>query len=166
MEKNKKNFIEPGYPSIIVHELRPLVIREALEAFAVDKEEAFWLKLPDFRVTGKGKYSHVTHVEVKNPVGSNIEKVANEGVSDIVKQGNKIGRKVSDQQKKWSDPTFRETLSNINPNAVFPQSPAYLLGLVDEFDVPISEKRIVQDAIENTCTNSSNVVFLNNDTNI
>ena len=42
MEKNKENFIEPGYPCIIVHELTPLVIREALEAFAVDK---VWLKL-------------------------------------------------------------------------------------------------------------------------
>ena len=45
IEKNKKNCIEPGYPYIIVHELTPLVIREALEAFAVDKEDAFWLKL-------------------------------------------------------------------------------------------------------------------------
>ena len=45
MEKNKENFIEPGYPCIIVHELTPSVIREALEAFAVDKEDAFWLKL-------------------------------------------------------------------------------------------------------------------------
>jgi hypothetical protein len=45
MEKNKENFIEPGYPCIIVRELTPLVIREALEAFTVDKEDAFWLKL-------------------------------------------------------------------------------------------------------------------------
>jgi len=41
MEKNKENFLEPGYPYIIVRELTPLVIREALEAFAVDKEDAF-----------------------------------------------------------------------------------------------------------------------------
>ena len=37
MEKNKENFIEPGYPCIIVRD-----IREALKAFAVDK---VWLKL-------------------------------------------------------------------------------------------------------------------------
>ena len=45
MEKNKQNFIEPGYPCIIVNELTPVVIREALEAFAVEQEDAFWLKL-------------------------------------------------------------------------------------------------------------------------
>jgi len=45
MKKNKENFIEPGYPCIIVHELTPLVTREALEVFTVDKEDAFWLKL-------------------------------------------------------------------------------------------------------------------------
>ena len=39
MEKNQENFIKPGYP----YELTPLVIREALEAFAVDQEDAFWL---------------------------------------------------------------------------------------------------------------------------
>jgi hypothetical protein len=45
MEKNKVNFIEPTYPSIIVRELTPSVIREALEAYAVEKEDAYWLKL-------------------------------------------------------------------------------------------------------------------------
>lgn len=45
MKKNKENFMGPGYPYIIVQELSPSVIREALEAFAVDQEDAFWLKL-------------------------------------------------------------------------------------------------------------------------
>jgi hypothetical protein len=45
MEENNLNFIEPRYPSIIVRELTPSVIREALEAFAVEKEDAYWLKL-------------------------------------------------------------------------------------------------------------------------
>jgi hypothetical protein len=44
MEKSKENFLKPGYPCIIVRELTTLVIREALEAFVVDKEDAFWLK--------------------------------------------------------------------------------------------------------------------------
>jgi hypothetical protein len=57
---------------------------------------------PDFKVTGQGEYSHVTHVEVKNPVGSDIEKASRNGYSDIVKQGNKIGDKLSKQQSKWS----------------------------------------------------------------
>lgn len=45
MKNNKENFIQPGYPYIIVAELTPSVIREALEAFVADKEDAFWLKL-------------------------------------------------------------------------------------------------------------------------
>ena len=45
MEKNKENFIEAAYPYIIVAELTPSVIREALESFATDREDAFWLKL-------------------------------------------------------------------------------------------------------------------------
>lgn len=53
------------------------------------------------------------------------------GYSDIVKQGNKIGDKLSKQQAKWSNTTFRASLSNLNPNVVFPQSPANTLGLVD-----------------------------------
>ena len=83
-----------------------------------------------------------------------------------VKQGKKIGDKLSNQQAKWSNATFRGTLSNLNPNAVFPESPANILGLVDEFDVPISEKMIVQNAVKNNCTNTSSVIFINNETNI
>ena len=45
IEKNKENFIKPGYTCVSVRELTLLVIRKALEVFAVDKEEAFWLKL-------------------------------------------------------------------------------------------------------------------------
>jgi len=121
---------------------------------------------PDFKVIGQGEYIHVTHVEVKNPVGSDIEKASRNGYSDIVKQGNKIGDKLSKQQSKWSNATFRATLSNLNPNGVFPQSPANTLNLVDEFDVPISEKMIVQNAVENNCTNTLSIIFINNETNI
>jgi len=121
---------------------------------------------PDFKVIGQGAYSHVTHVEVKNPVGSDIEKASCNGYSDIVKQGNRIGNKLSKQQSKWSNDTFRASLSNIDPNVAFPQSPANTLGLVDEFDVPIAEKMIVQNAVKNNCTNTSNVIFINNETNI
>jgi hypothetical protein len=41
----KDNFIQPGYPYIIVRELTPVIIREALEAFAGEREDAYWLKL-------------------------------------------------------------------------------------------------------------------------
>lgn len=108
---------------------------------------------PDFKVTGKGKYSHITHAEVKNPVGSEIEKAARNGYTDIVKQGNKIGDKLSKQQIKWSNATFIKTLKNINPKAKFPQTPSNTLGLVDEFDVQITKKVIVQKAVENNCAN-------------
>lgn len=123
------------------------------------------VKGPDFLVEGLGEFENITHVEVKNPVGSAI-KIANGQKGNIAKQGNKIGDKLSKQQAKWSNTTFRASLSNLNPNAVFPQSPANTLGLVDEFDVPISEKMIVQTAVENNCTNTSSVIFINNETNI
>lgn len=73
---------------------------------------------------------------------------------------------MSKQQSKWSDASFRASLRNLDPNAAFSQSPANTLGLVDEFDAPISEKMIVQNAVENNCTNTSNVIFINNETNI
>ena len=87
--------------------------------------------------------------------------------SDIVKQGNNIGNKLSNQQAKWSNETFRRSLSNIalihhSHNA---QQILYL-GLVDTFDVSISEKITLQNAMQNNCTNSSNVVLINNKTNI
>ena len=121
---------------------------------------------PDFKVIGQGEYSHVTHVEIKNPVGSEIEKASRNGYTDIVKQGNNIGNKISKQQSKWSNTTFIGSLRNLDSNVLFPQSPANILGLVDEFDVQISEKMIMQNAVENNCTNTSNVIFINNETNI
>lgn len=44
MEETNRNFVKPGYPFIIVRELTLMVIRETLEAFAAEKEDAFWLK--------------------------------------------------------------------------------------------------------------------------
>ena len=111
-------------------------------------------------------YSHITHVEVKNPVGSEIEKASRKGYNDIVQQGKKIGDKLSNQQTKWCNDTFLAKQKNLKPNAVLPESPANTLGLVDEFDVPISEKKIVQNAVENNCTNTSGVIFINNETNV
>lgn len=45
MEKYQENFIEPAFPRITVRELTTSVIREALDFFTVDKEDAFWLKI-------------------------------------------------------------------------------------------------------------------------
>ena len=120
---------------------------------------------PDFLVEGIGEYSHVTHLEVKNPVGSSIEK-ASTGSSDIVKQGERIGLKISKQQVKWSNPNFVRNIPHVNQSEAFPQSPANMLGLVDTFDVPVSEKSIVENSVLNNSTNSSSVLFLNNEKNI
>ena len=45
MERKKKNFIEANYPSIVVKELTPLVMKEALESFFAQEENGFWFKL-------------------------------------------------------------------------------------------------------------------------
>jgi len=51
------------------------------------------VKGPDFFVEGLGKCQNVTHVKVKNPVGSAI-KIANGQKGSIPKQGKKIGAKI------------------------------------------------------------------------
>jgi hypothetical protein len=43
-EKNQR-FLEPSYPFIVVRELTPEVIKEALEALISEKEDSFWFKL-------------------------------------------------------------------------------------------------------------------------
>ena len=45
MEKNKQNFLEPLYPFVIVRELTPAVIKEAIQAFIIEEEDDFWFKL-------------------------------------------------------------------------------------------------------------------------
>ena len=120
---------------------------------------------PDFIVVGLGDYSHITHLEIKNPVGSRIEK-ASLGVSDLSLQGNNIGSKLSEQQTKWSDASFVQNLPHVNRSASFPKSSENMLGLVDTFDVPMSEKSIIKNSVINNLTNSSSVIFLNDEKNI
>jgi hypothetical protein len=45
MEREKKNFVKPGYPVIIVRELSRSVILEALEEFATAADDDFWIKV-------------------------------------------------------------------------------------------------------------------------
>ena len=94
---------------------------------------------PDFIVEGRGKFKNITHVEVKNPVGSAI-KTANGQRPTIVKQGKKIGAKIVYQQNHWSNTNETSKLKNLNPKASLPQSPNNILGAVDNFDVPSTEK--------------------------
>ena len=45
MDERKQRFVEPLYPFIIVRELTPAVIKEAIEAFIIEEEDGFWFKL-------------------------------------------------------------------------------------------------------------------------
>ena len=47
MDERNQRFFEPFYPFIIVRELTPAVIKEALEAFLTEDEDGFWFKLYD-----------------------------------------------------------------------------------------------------------------------
>ena len=60
---------------------------------------------PDFKAVGQGDYAHITHIEIKNTVGSaigNIDKASESSYSTIVKQGNKIGKKLSNPGMDYS----------------------------------------------------------------
>jgi hypothetical protein len=64
-----------------------------------------------------------------------------------------------------SDPpskTFRSTVENINPTASLPQSTNNILGIVDNFDVPSSEKAFMEAIILKGSQNNPNIIFLNN----
>ena len=119
------------------------------------------VKGPDFLVEGLGEFENITHVEVKNPVGSAI-KIANGQKGSISKQGKKIGAKIVYQQNYWSNTTKTSELENINPTASLPQSPNNVLGAVDNFDVPSSEKAFMEGSVLNGSKNNTNIIFLNN----
>ena len=119
----------------------------------------------DFKVKGLGAFKHITHVEQKNPVGSEIKKANNQNPS-ISKQGKKIGAKLFYQKNFWSDKTKTSQLENLNSNAPLPKSPDNILGLVDNFDVPVAEKPLMKSSIIRTSKNDNNLIFINNNTNI
>jgi len=56
--------------------------------------------------------------------------------------------------------------SYVNRSESFPKSPENMLGVVDTFDIPKSEKSIIENSVINNLTNSSSVIFLNNETDI
>lgn len=117
---------------------------------------------PDFLVDGLGEFEHITHVEVKNPVGSEIAKGSHQKGS-IPRQGRNIGRKFVYQQDIWSNRAQAESLiENLDPAAPFAKSPNNVLGLMDLFDVPSSEKAPMEGSVFKSSQNSPNVVFLNN----
>jgi len=44
-DERSQRFLEPLYSFLIIRELTPAVIKEALEAFLIEKEDGFWFKL-------------------------------------------------------------------------------------------------------------------------
>ena len=104
-------------------------------------------------------------MEQKNPVGSAIKKANNQNPS-ISKQGKKIGAKLVYQKNFWSNKTETSQLENLNPNAPMPESRDNILGLVDSFDVPVSEKPLMEGVIIHGSKNDPTLISLNNNTNI
>nr|QYB19232.1 hypothetical protein [Climaconeis cf. scalaris]QYB19345.1 hypothetical protein [Climaconeis cf. scalaris] len=104
------------------------------------------VKGPDFIVEELGVFKNITHVEVKNPVGSAI-KLANNQTRSIARQGKEIGKKIIYQQKYWSNPNETSNIENLNLTASLPQSPNNTLGVVDYFDVPSTEKAFMEGNI-------------------
>jgi hypothetical protein len=119
------------------------------------------VKGPDFIAEGLGNFQSVTHVEIKNPVGSAI-KIANGQKGSIAKQGKKIGAKIVYQQNFWSNTAKTSKIKNINPTASLPQSTNNILGVVDNFDVPSSEKAFMEASVLKGSQNNPNITFLNN----
>ena len=48
MDKEKSNFLPPGEPMIIVRKLTMEVIQEAIEAYAGEDDNGYWMKLHHF----------------------------------------------------------------------------------------------------------------------
>jgi len=57
-------------------------------------------------------------------------------------------------------------LKNLKPDATLPESPNKVLGLIDMFDVPVSKKQLMQEAILNNSKTETKIIFINNETNI
>jgi hypothetical protein len=94
-------------------------------------------------------------------VGSAI-KIANGQKESVAKQGKKIGAKIVYQENFWSNTTKTSELENLNPTASLPQSPNNILGIVDNFDVPSSEKAFMEASVLKGSQNNTNITFLNN----
>ena len=120
---------------------------------------------PDFIVEGIGEFNNITHVEVKNPVGSAIKRALNK-TGSINRQGKSIGQKLDYQQNFWSNSSATSKVPNFDPHATLPESPSNVLGLVDNFDVPVQEKAAMETSILKGYNETKNIIFLNNNTNV
>ena len=123
------------------------------------------IKGPDYAVDGIGEFDHITHVEIKGAVGSAID-MAQGRDGNLWKQGKELSKKALWQKKFWSNKTRTDQIPGIRPDTSLPQSPNNILTVADLYDVPNMEKSIINDAITNFSKNDTNIIFLNNNTNI
>ena len=45
MQRQKSDFVEPGYPYVIVSKLTDDIIKRAVESYINEKSDSYWLKL-------------------------------------------------------------------------------------------------------------------------
>ena len=124
----------------------------------------------DFMVDGIGKFQHITHLELKNPVGVNLSKKNADTLSGtidrIVKQ---LLRKVKFQKIFWpkTNTDIINKLPKLDLLASRPETPSNILMLFDLFDVQnVTEKSLLQEGLTEGLNNDLNILFINNNNNI
>ena len=163
--------IELGNPNYFISKDRILQLstergeitfQSSREAMSIIKGEilGFWkdsyrpdyglVQGPDFIVTGLDKFQPITHVEIKNPVGTKILRNTNQ-LKTVYKQGVSIGGRSAYQRILWSDPARREKVENYDAASIksaFPKTPENMLVVVDLDDVPKFEQGDVIKGIQ------------------
>jgi hypothetical protein len=112
-----------------------------------------------------GRYSHITHVDVKNPVS--LETIINQNAKfTLVEQGENLGIKIDEQKRKWAnekmvDKIFAEHKQKRNVTIPLPKSPKNVLSIIDLFNLPVGEKNVVKEAILRTLKDDTDNIFIN-----
>lgn len=90
--------------------------------------------------------------------------LANGQSASIARQGQRIGHKALYQRNYWADSENTEKYGNSNIGELLPKSPNNTLVLIDNFDVPSSEKAFMTHSILKGLKNSPgiSIIFLNN----
>jgi hypothetical protein len=132
----------------------------------------------DMAVEGTGRWSHITHVDFKNPVGEKIRAKQDDSPKPIpestaaipkrkIKEIKENIKKMKGQIKFWTNETKYSTVPGIVKNPDLPKSPDNILMIIDLFDVPEPEKaemkREMMAAAEGKI---KNMIFLNDEKNI
>lgn len=102
---------------------------------------------PDFVVRGLGPFKGITHVEVKNPVSSDILAQVGKPMTAAA-QGKKIGSKLHWQRHFWSDwQAVNDKVPQCRAGANLPDEPSDVLGVVDLLDVKNEEQPTMQRTV-------------------